>query len=361
MDCSRVEAALYALVRTALWGTLPTDLSPLRLSKGEWSEVHALCGSQTVTALTAAAFELLPCEALPPDALLMRWLAEAERTERQGAKMDEVVAALCGALEAEGLQPVVLKGQGVSRLYDAPHQREAGDIDLYFPLEGHRQRAEQWLEHEGAALERQPDGSAYCTWRGVEVELHPYLFDLSAPAHRRHLRRMERHDGFATIPFTDGQSLHVPSPTLCLLLLSTHILKHAMGHGVGLRQLCDMAMALRRWSGRESSAVFADMSHRLGLQRWTELLCSFLVLRLGLPEGSVPAGVTLCDCAPLERIVMAGGNFGFMRRKAASSSVLIRKTDTARAFLVHSGFSLRYAPKEAVWTVLRLFCGQSKC
>lgn len=38
-----------------------------------------------------------------------------------------------------------------------------------------------------------------------------------------------------------GLDVRIPSPVLNLLLQSLHILKHALGWGIGLRQLCDMA------------------------------------------------------------------------------------------------------------------------
>lgn len=361
MGSSRVEASLYALLRQGLWGRGDNggmDFSSL--SPSEWTSVHDAAHHQTVLAVTASALAGLPDAQLPPDSLLLRWAAEADRLEHHAGAMNRKVAALCAWLEGEGLQPVVLKGQGVAQLYADPSLREAGDIDLYFPRAADRAAAELLLEASGVSLERLADGSSCGHWQGAEVELHPRLFDLASPKAQPLLQDFERRFGFTWQPLPTGESIRVPSPPLCLLLLSTHILKHAMGHGVGLRQLCDMTRALSAWRGAAGADDFARMTARLGLARWTRLLCAFLVGRLGLDAACAPLGVAP-GFRPLERIVLEGGNFGFLRRKTAASSVWRRKAATARAFLAHTGFSLRYAPGEALCTFLGLMGGQAKC
>lgn len=357
MDCSRVDRTLYSLLRMALWGGGAEVLGASGLTPDEWQAVHDAARQQTVLALAADALQRLPDTLLPPDTLLLRWLAEADRIERRSRAMDDTVLSLVGLLRREGLHPVVLKGQGVARLYPNPLLRQAGDADLFFPVDGERAEAERLLEADGNALDRLPDGSTYTAWHGVEIELHPRLFDLCNPRVQPLLKLLQRQQGFVEQPLRDGMSITVPAPQLNLLLLCSHILKHAIGHGVGLRQLCDMALAFQAWPG----AVDAALLRSLGLARWTRLLAAFLVGRLGLPAECSPVDVARKDFRPLERIVMEGGNFGFLRRRASEASAFARKLATARAFVSHTGFSMRHAPSEAFWTFATLLGGQMKC
>ena len=72
----------------------------------------------------------LPEEYLPADALMIHWVAKADRIERKNRRMDAALRLLLQLLGREGLHPVLLKGQGVAALYEHPLLRECGDIDL---------------------------------------------------------------------------------------------------------------------------------------------------------------------------------------------------------------------------------------
>ena len=162
---------------------------------------------------------------------------------------------------------------------------------------------------------------------GYEVDLHTRYYDLSA----------------------EGKDLPaVPSPEGTILMLSAHILKHAMGPGVGLRQICDMAMACRSLTGRIDTVRLRKYFRSSGTTRWNRMLCSLIHIRFGLDTGFFP-GEKPRRFAPLEKIVFAGGNFGHYsqsRKKALFRSARARKVDTAFRLVRRIPFSLHYAPKE---------------
>ena len=167
----------------------------------------------------------------------------------------------------------------------------------------------------------------------------------------------------------------MPSPALNALMLNSHILKHALGRGIGLRQICDLAMAYHRISEEgkidEYGGRILAFYRRVGIVKWSRLLHSFLVGVIGLPEAELPYSEKIVPYGALWRIVEEGGNFGQHRETGASagtvvsagpatgkSGVLKRKLGTAGMFLRRAGFSLRFAPKEAFWTVFDLAKGQ---
>ena len=358
MELSPEHKALFCLLRAGLWEAAPDDLSPFPLTDAEWWNVYRMAVRQTVTGIMYRGLHHLPDELLPGDALMIRWVAETDRIERKNRKMDAVVEQLVRLMTDNGLHPVLLKGQGVAAFYDYPQMRECGDIDLYFPSEEEERKAAVLMRELGCRPERQPDRSnSYC-WQGVEVEHHTRLFDLYNPWLEGYLSALIREHGF-----TARQAFAVPSPLLNLLLLNTHLLKHLMGHGAGLRQFCDMARAYHVLHGSYSPEKLAAVYRRSGLFKWSVQLHTFLTEHLGLHYGELPYMDTDAHTSPsLLHIVLKGGNFGKYgeTKGKASQTQWERKLRTFLSFWKHRDFSGTYAPKEAFWTSVKLIIGNIK-
>lgn len=265
------------------------------------------------------------------------------------------------------------KGQGVAALYPTPLHRECGDIDFYFPeraTEGLPERrtmndkAVELVKSHGIKVETMPDGSQSYEWKGIEIEQHPTIVDLCSPAARKWIPELDEEPGY--VPSDLAEGLWVPSPELNALLLNSHILKHTLGKGIGLRQMCDLAIEYHRISEedgkRERGERIFSLYRRAGILKWSRLLHSFLVEVIGLPEEELPYSEKVVSYWPLFRIVEDGGNFGQFRGKEAAGSngkgTGRRKLETAGMFLRRAGFSLRFAPKEAFWTFWELVKGQ---
>lgn len=361
-DSQRVLSAFLTLLRAGLWERDVDNPGMFPLSPAEWRHVYDMSFGQTVRGIIYQGLCQLPEEMLPPEELLLRWVAEVDAIERRNGVMNDVAGELSAFFRKEGLRPVLLKGQGVAGLYAHPLLRECGDIDLYFPEQGHFERAAAAAVRRGVSAACDADGCLHYQWRGITVEHHRRFSDMASPARRRVLLSCERSKGFVPFALSSvGAEVEVPSPFLNLLLLNTHILKHSLGWGIGFRQLCDMALACHVQSASADSDEYATVIRRLGLSRWTRMLHAFLTTYLGLPASSLP-----CDTRPLSplsllNLVVAGGNFGKNNRPdkgMADCSLWRRKAATALALSKRAGFSLRYAPDEAVWTFFSLLLGQ---
>lgn len=368
----RVRDAFLILLRAGLWGHDPMEDGCPRLESEEWKQVFRMSARQTVTGIVFDGICRLPEEFQPVGKGFAEWVAAVDRIERDNERMNSALRSLVGLFVDAGLEPVLQKGQGIAELYPVPSHRECGDIDLYFKLMG---RAEEIIRSKGIEVHRMPDGSLGYRWQGVEVEHHPDIVDLCGPFQRRWIRTLSDEPGTRASSVADG--LQVPSTELNALMLNAHILKHAMGKGVGLRQMCDLAMVYHRVSGnvgrQECGERIFCLYRRAWIQRWSRLLHSFLVGVIGLPEEELPYREKLVDYSPLMRIVEEGGNFGqhrpgcfdtstrSMHREFSDREDLIRrKLSTAGMFVRRAGFSLRFAPNEAFWTVVSLAAGQFK-
>lgn len=356
--------ALLALVRAGLWGTDVTDLSAFPLSDVQWNGVLRLALQQTVVGVAYEGLCRLPDPLLPPEATLIKWVAETDSIERRNMAMNKALRLLLQLFADNDIVTVVLKGQGVASFYEKPLLRECGDIDLFFPVDGDGAKAKGLVEAKGINTSVEPDGSlAYC-WHGFTVEHHCRLFDLVSPSNVKRVAALERQYGFSSVKI-QADSLFmasVPSPLLNLLMLNTHIMKHAFGWGIGLRQLCDMARAYHCLRDAVDGAALRDAVGLLGVGRWTAMLHAFLVAQLGLDAASLPYGEESASAQPLADMVWRSGNFGFNvgARRDADASVVTRKRRTAMALLRNARFAFAYAPKEGLAYFLQLAGGQLK-
>ena len=86
-------------------------------TEGEWRELFALAQKQAMVGIAFRGVEQLPGEQRPPKQLLMQWYMATERIKRMNADLDRKALAVAEKFRGEGFPGVVLKGQGVARLY----------------------------------------------------------------------------------------------------------------------------------------------------------------------------------------------------------------------------------------------------
>lgn len=358
----KIRAVLLVLLRAGLWEHEVEDSTCFPLTEAEWQQVYLQSRQQTVTGIVFQGVQSLPEEFLPSELLLVRWMAETDAIERKNRRMNQVLTSLVKMFTSLGVCPVLQKGQGVASSYEKPLWRECGDIDFYFGSKQEFEKARHFVRRCKLREEKMADRSISYTWKGVEIEHHTRLLDLHNPFLRHYADSLIPQYGYShiTLEKEDDTEITVPSPVLNLLLQSLHILKHALGWGIGLRQLCDMARTCYVMRQEIDAAEMKNISLRLGLDRWHRLLHACLVNHLGLPVECLPYPDRVSDASPLLDIIWRGGNFGQYnagnRRQAVS--LWQRKWQTACAFRKNMGFAFRYAPKESFWIVSSLLKGQ---
>ncbi len=290
---------------------------------------------QAVVGLLLRGITRMPKEQLPSPAIRMQMLAEGDEIERKNLQINLVEREVRSFLEQHGLRPIIQKGSQAAKHYAMPLLRQGGDIDFYLPGDSFQKAC--GLIPDGIHA---PDGSLVFRKKGIVVELHPRYFDLHLP---------------------DDKLPNVPSVYAELVLYSSHILKHAIGAGVGMKQLCDLARALTGLDGTYDKQELADALRKAGILRWHQMLCSLLVDKLGMDPKYCLPGFKPGNYRTLMRIIRKGGNFGLsstLRKKGLRARhPFVRKSLTFLAFLIRLPFSLRYAPKETSSTIAELVKG----
>ena len=307
------------------------ELPPPDLDEEDWMELLRTAGHQTVIGLLYKTAEGFPEGFRLPDRVLFTLLAKVRKTVRRNQELSQAQKEVLEILRSGGLDPIVMKGSTCAARYPSPELRTGGDIDLYI-RETDFERALELLRASGIECSPKPDTSVAFMLNGCEVELHRRYFDL-------HVRKV-------LLP-------PIGTPEAELLMLSSHILKHACGVGVGLRQIIDFAFAYKAYPGDYKR--LHELFRQCGLSRWDALLVSFVKDFID-PGTVVPEKV---DSADLFRIVARGGNFGHFRDSRLDSiqkhGTFRRKMDTLRRILSNLHFSLRYAPREVFPFIAGLF------
>ena len=316
-----------ALLMRILRGELPA--SPP--DEAVWADLLQTARRQTVAGLLYQAAERFPENYRMPENVLFSLLAEVKKIVTNNLKLAAAEKEALGILRSGSLEPVVMKGSSCAARYTKPELRTGGDIDLYVP-EADFLRAAALFRDTGWEGSDKPDSSMDFIIGGCEVELHRRYFDL--------------HISEKLLP-------DVGSPEAELLMLSSHILKHACGVGVGLRQIIDFALAYKAYPG--DYQALHQLFRQCGLHRWHLLLLSFVKDYID-PGTEVAEKV---DSAALFRIVARGGNFGHFSGSRLESiqqqGAFRRKMDTLRRILSNLNFSLRYAPREVFPFLVELF------
>lgn len=285
-----------SLLRSSLWGE---EVPSLKLSPGWWEEVYETARAQGVHTLVADAF----CEdCVPPKALLARWVLDVERSETAFERVVKVGEKLSGCWNEAGIRYAILKGASIAKMYPKPEHRMSGDIDFYFPDREGRKKSFAIAKKLGdTGLDS--DGDIHYRYKGIVVEHHRRWNHLSSWSAANIKAQLE------------GNALN---PEDTLLMLSSHILRHAMVGGAGLRQLTDLAVASRFYDGKYDKDALRFRIEKLGLKRWGRLLSSVLSYSFGVPKDELPFEPDGKYRAAFLKLVRHDGNLGIKKGNSFS-------------------------------------------
>lgn len=341
MDCRRHRDSLTSpgspsglllnLLQLSIFPDLKPPQFPRSIAPDIWTDTFNLARRHSVDALAFSALPSLPQSLLPPHELLLRWSAVDFMTRQANAASDAALHSILAFYSSKGFSPVLLKGRALAALYPDPASRTPGDIDLWMPKSAPLP--------PGAVPRRRSDGSHSFIHHGVEIELHSTPFDIHTPSRARELLK----DISIRTLRIDDQFVNTLSPEFNILMQSAHIFKHAIGHGIGLRQFCDFAISLRAFASDINAQTIRHITDRAGLSRWMPLLCSAVVFHLGLPQQYLPYPMPLSHRRGFRLICHAlhDGNFGRSNRFGDA-------VGTCLNLLRRSPFALSTAPSEAL-------------
>lgn len=332
----RAEPFFYVL-KAGLWREKPT--SSFTLSQSDWAVILDRARAHSVLALVADGSNLLPRENKPSLLQIAELVTAEQVAEKSNKQINAVLEQMAAFWQKEGIDAILLKGQGLAGIYPNPLHRTPGDIDWYFPGNENFRKALALMQAKGLCPRIDGDGDYHYSVNGVIIEHHKRWCDISSPLKQGRVSDIEKKYGF-----TQVKGYRFPSALTNLIQLNVHILKHLLVMGIGWRQLCDLALATRHFCGQYDPQEYRQMVSSLGLMKWSKLLYGVLAEYLGVDQAYIPLNPSNGkDVDRLAKLIMDGGNFG-----RESGKRMLESYTTAASFLC------RYVPGEVLWRPLEL-------
>lgn len=305
------------LLRSGLYGTpIPESELPKQI---DWKAITALAKKHVVLGIIIESIQFLPEQLRPAGPIATKLNKFALGLIRTNMILDKSVAKLVSVLGENGVNGVLLKGQGVARYYRLPQMRQSGDIDFYV---GKQQYAKA-IDICTNLLSTDKKGS-HATMQhfgfnmdGVEVELHRLAAMMYSPVGNSRFQKwiveeLENSNKKRILTINNTKVI-LPSYDFNALYIFYHAWYHFIFGGIGLRQLCDWVMIFHSHAGDIDRERLIHNLRRFGLTKAWKLFACIAVNYLGVSNDRIP----LYDPAfsgKAEKVledIIEGGNFGY--------------------------------------------------
>lgn len=353
-----VQTDFFKLLRLGLGADSLQDATGICISPEDWVKLYELASKLSVVGIAYAGVCRLPKSSQPPIDLAFQWASEAETIRGHNRMVNAEAARLTELFAKQGRRTAILKGSANARLYPDKFMRQCGDIDIW--INGGKDCVLSLLQRLNLMTRSDLlpglDGKKNVvskhhvhlenTRNGVIVEAHFMASsgNFNPFTSQRMMRYLDREiERAESVP----EGFRVPSLKFALTMQLSHIQRHFITGGIGLKQIVDYFILLQK-SSEEDRAEVASHLKRFGLWHAAAALMWLLEQVLGLARDRML-------CAPDGRrgkkmlaAVLAGGNFGFYS-KVESKSLVPRWF--GRRFRVLRLFY--FDPVEVFWHQLR--------
>ncbi len=283
----------------------------------EWRELYTFAERQ---ALLGVAFEgikrLSEQDIKPPFDVLMDWIAIAENIEGRNKELNKRCVKVQNIFEEAGFVTCILKGQGNAQMYPNPLSRMPGDIDLWVkPEKDVIKSIIKYVRKHNPRARAEYHHIDYGVYNDAEVEVHYRPSFSNNPIYNRRLQKWFKvHAGqqfahFVVIP-DNIESICVPTFEFNIVFQLSHIYRHLLQEGIGLRHVIDFYYLLRSKTDCTDNKDIYETLRYLGLDKIAGAVMWVLHEVLGIEEKYF---ITLMD-EKLGKLllneILRGGNFG---------------------------------------------------
>lgn len=287
-EYNRDLGAFFALVRAGLW---ETEVRLSQYNDIDYSRVLSFAEEQSVVGLVAAGMEHVEDIKIPKPVLL-QFIGQTLQLEQQNTAMNYFIGVLVDKMRKEGINTLLLKGQGIAQCYERPLWRSCGDVDFFLSDDNYN-KAKEFLVPLAASVEKE---EAYMQHLGMTID--PWVVELHGSL-RSGLSfrvnnvldeiRREIFFGGTVRPWTNGLTqVFLPSADNDAIYVFAHFMGHFCKGGVGLRQVCDWCRLL--WTYRDTIDVkkLETRVKKMGFVSEWKAFAAFTVEYLGMPVEAMP-------------------------------------------------------------------------
>ena len=285
--------------------------------------------------------------------LKMQWLGITANIQLKNELLNKRAKEVTEMFAEGGFDSVVLKGQGVARLYSDSSLRQSGDIDLW--VNGGREDVIAFMKRKGWKVGRSVvHHTDVEIFSDASVEVHHYPSYTFSPVRwlrykkwfgeqeKIQFKRMDKSVGFGC-----------PSLEFNMVYVLLHIYRHVFHEGIGLRQLMDYYMVLRavsklgddKFKLRESAMKILDW---FGLKRFAGAVMYVEQQVFGMKDDMLLCSPDIKAGRFLLNEIMRAGNFG----KYDERVVKAHKGGTLSTYLGNVkrlSHMMKFFPSEVLW------------
>ena len=309
--------AFLALLKAGLWEK-DTYLFPY--GEIDFQAIYRLAQEQSVVGTIAAGLEHV-VDVKPPQNILLTFIGEALQLEQRNTAMNSFIGGIVEKMQKNGIDSVLIKGQGVAQCYERPLWRASGDVDFLLSPNAYEQCTKFLEELTGKCGEEDVSEKHWEIFVGPwEVELHGRLLSMCLPKMDivvDEIISKVTTERFIRIWTLDTTTVPLPALDEDIILVFSHLLKHLFRGGVGLRQICDLCRLIWTFRDRINKELLLKRLKKMGIFTEWKVLASFAVLYLDMPAEAMPFYTHSIILNHKSRIIfdyiLESGNFGHNR------------------------------------------------
>ena len=285
---SKNEQAFFALLRAGLWEKavrlLPSD-------KIDFTEILDLAQEQSVVGLIAAGMEHV-VDYKPAKQDVLQFIGQAIQLEQQNQAMNYFIGVLVDKMKKDGINALLVKGQGIAQCYERPLWRSCGDVDFFLSEENY-EKAKKYLIPLAVSVEPEEPLSKHfgMTIDSWVVELHGSLrCGLSSRTDKvlDEIKKDVIYGGNVRSWLNGDTPVFLPSADNDAVYVFSHILEHFYKGGIGVRQICDWCRLLWTYRAKIDSKRLEIKIQQAGLMSEWKAFGAFAVEYLGMPSEAMP-------------------------------------------------------------------------
>lgn len=343
-----MQKLFFDLIKVAI-GT-SSDISK-SISSNEWQMLYDMAKKQAILGVCfygvqdlrkkkSASVQFLPYS------LFYEWLGLVVQIQQRNEELDNLSAKAWKRLEDAGLNAAILKGQGLNLLYgELASLRQSGDIDIW--VKGGFEKVNCFVQSTCPTLDFAYHRFHYSIYKDVEVELH------HRPTLMRNLFDNRRLQAWCdSIPFNNFEMTNkgflTPSLHFNRIFILTHIYRHFLFEGIGMRQIMDYYFVLKAEGlSQQDKDDILILLKRFRLERFASAMMWIMQEMFGLNTDFLLCCPNKQEGMFLLHEIMQTANFGQgeMRYKGFS---------TIKRMSYHGMHLLFHYPSEVIWTPLWL-------
>lgn len=362
-----INKLFFELIRVAIGNQVCLSHTP---SADEWGELYAIAKKQSLVGICFAGVQRLQKQRqCPPEGLYLQWMGMVAKIQQRNEVLNRQCAELGERLQVKGYRYAILKGQGIASLYkvksegltvnDLSALRQSGDIDVLMWKDGLSLKENRKAVMAFArGLDSEASGSEHHVHAHIfpdtEVELHFEPSYFCYPwANRRFRQWCEEHR--EDMVWCEELGCMIPNTEYNIVFLLSHIFRHYVSEGVGMRQMMDYYFVLQAKVKVDRLKVNDDLLSLLdsfNMKKFVSAVMWVLGKVFGMDHEYM-------ICEPNERLgkkllehIMQGGNFGH------HNEVKVVKSGAHWANfvnqLVHDLHLAIDYPSEALWSPLSM-------